>query len=55
MKTSELFGILVLVCFFSVAASLAERWINWKFNYGPRVEQRIEQLEQRIKALEGKP
>uniref|UniRef100_A0A6M3LDN3 Uncharacterized protein n=1 Tax=viral metagenome TaxID=1070528 RepID=A0A6M3LDN3_9ZZZZ len=29
-----------------------ERWINWKWDYGQRVEQRIEQVEQRLDRLE---
>ena len=29
-----------------------ERWMNWKFSYGNKVEQRIEQIEHRIDRLE---
>lgn len=29
-----------------------ERWVNWKFAYGPKVEQRLQSLEQRIEKLE---
>ena len=29
-----------------------ERWWNWKWSYGPRVEKRIEKLEKRIEKLE---
>ncbi len=29
-----------------------ERWINWKFDYGARVEKRIHELELRIEKLE---
>jgi len=30
----------------------AERWFNWKVDYGGRVDDRIEQLEERIDVLE---
>jgi len=29
-----------------------ERWLNWKLDYGRKVDRRIEQLEKRIEALE---
>ena len=29
-----------------------ERWLNWKLDYGHKVDRRIEQLEKRIEALE---
>ena len=29
-----------------------QRWHNWKFSYGAKVEQRIQALENRIEALE---
>lgn len=31
-----------------------QRWINWKFSYGNKVEVKIEQLEKRIEVLEAK-
>ena len=31
-----------------------ERWINWKFDYGSRVDSRIEKLEERVRVLESK-
>jgi high-affinity Fe2+/Pb2+ permease len=40
------FGLLV------VGMWLLERWFNWTFSYGGKVEQRIEQIEKRIDALE---
>lgn len=29
-----------------------ERWINWKLDYGKRVEKRLESIEKRVKELE---
>jgi len=29
-----------------------ERWINWKFSYGAKVEARLERVEKRLEALE---
>jgi hypothetical protein len=29
-----------------------ERWINWKFDYGAKVDRRMETLERRVTALE---
>jgi hypothetical protein len=31
-----------------------ERWLNWTLFYGEKVEKRIEELDQRLKAIEGK-
>ena len=31
-----------------------ERWINWKLDYGGRVDSRVESLEKRIEKLEDK-
>ena len=31
-----------------------ERWWNWKFSYGNKVETKIELLEKRVEALEQK-
>lgn len=31
-----------------------ERWANWKLSYGPRVEERLINLEKRLGALEAK-
>jgi len=36
----------------SIGGWKAERWMNWKLDYGKRVDQRIERLEQRVAALE---
>lgn len=30
----------------------AERWFNWNFGYGPKVEKRISELEARVERLE---
>jgi hypothetical protein len=29
-----------------------ERWLNWKFDYGSRVEQRLQEMEKRLERLE---
>lgn len=29
-----------------------ERWLNWKFDYGSRVEQRLQEVEKRLERLE---
>lgn len=31
-----------------------ERWLNWKYDYSARVEQRVRGLEKRIESLEAK-
>lgn len=37
---------------FGIGGWKLERWLNWKLDYGHRVDRRIEQLEKRIRALE---
>ena len=44
--------VILLVVLFIIGAWLFERWINWTFSYGGKVEQRIEQIEQRLDILE---
>ena len=46
--------IFILVVIFSYGCWRAERYINWKFGYGPKIERRIQSLEDRIRVLEGK-
>lgn len=36
----------------AIPAWYMERWLNWKFSYGPKVEERIQALEQRVERLE---
>ena len=35
-----------------IASWKLERWLNWKLDYGNRVDQKLEALELRIRALE---
>jgi len=44
--------IVVVIVVVMIAGWQAKRWLNWKVSYGPLVEQRMEQLEHRIEALE---
>jgi len=51
----KLTGYILLILFFALlwfGGWKLERWINWKFSYGNKVETRIEQLETRIEQLE---
>ena len=45
-------GIVVTIFCVSYGGWRLKRWINWKFSYGNKVELRINQLEQRVEALE---
>lgn len=45
---------IVCISFLMIGIWELERWINWKFSYGPRVEERISQLEKRVEKLEQK-
>jgi cytochrome oxidase assembly protein ShyY1 len=47
-----LVGMLCLALLLGLGAWKLKRWAHWKFFYGNKVEARIEQLEQRIEALE---
>jgi cytochrome oxidase assembly protein ShyY1 len=51
-KTMAAFAVIAIVISFALAMWRLERWINWKFDYGSRVENRLEQLEKRIEELE---
>ena len=53
MKNILLFFV-VAICLvaFSYGCWKAERWVNWKFSYGNKVETRIEKLEKRVLKLE---
>jgi len=44
--------IVVIALGLGIGAWKLKRWIHWKFIYGPKVEQRIEQLERRVQSLE---
>lgn len=47
------FAVAVVVCIvLGFLSWKAERWLNWKFDYGARVDSRIEQLEKRVLVLE---
>ncbi len=54
MKTGMLVVALIIAIAFSFGCWKFERWINWKFDYGQRVEERIDALEKRIEALENR-
>jgi hypothetical protein len=47
---------LIVVCILWLAFAFAcwkgERWLNWKLDYGHKVDRRVEALEQRVTALE---
>ena len=43
-----------LITVFTLGCWKLERYINWKFGYKARVEQRIELLEKRVEKLEEK-
>ena len=45
-------GIGIVVILIGFGMWKAERWFNWKVDYGSRVDDRIEQLEERIDVLE---
>ena len=47
-------GIGIVVILIGFGMWKAERWFNWKVDYGGRVDDRIEQLEERIDVLEAK-
>ena len=45
--------LMILLCIvFGFFCWKAERWINWKFSYGKRVETRLQELEKRVDLLE---
>lgn len=52
---AEKIALLAITLFVAMCVSLAgwqaERWFNWKFGYGPKVDSRIEALEQRLETL----
>jgi cytochrome oxidase assembly protein ShyY1 len=54
VKTGMLVVALIIAIAFSFGCWKFERWINWKFDYGQRVEERIDALEKRIEALENR-
>jgi hypothetical protein len=45
-------GIILAVIAICVIGWRVDRWINWKFSYGGKVDQRIEKLEKRVDDLE---
>ena len=44
--------LIVLTLALGIGGWKLERWLNWKLDYGRKVDRRIEQLEKRIEALE---
>ena len=54
-KYMEVLGsvlLFILILSFCYGMWRVERYLNWKFGYGPRVERRVEKLEDRIEKLE---
>jgi cytochrome oxidase assembly protein ShyY1 len=55
MKTVVIYVVsAILIASASFGCWKIERWINWKLDYGDKVEQRIEILEARIDVLESR-
>jgi len=53
MKESiTVISIIIAIVIFCIIGWRIDRWINWKFSYGNKVEQRIEKLEQRVENIE---
>jgi predicted PurR-regulated permease PerM len=45
-------GIVLVIVLISYGSWRAEKWFNWRFSYGDKVNRQIEQLENRISELE---
>ena len=45
-------AIVALWIVLTVAAWKAERWANWRLDYGSRVEDRLEEIEERLQRIE---
>lgn len=52
MKTAIYAFMLALAVALGYGGWCLERWINWKFSYGEKVEERLERVEKRLEALE---
>ena len=53
-KSTIFVFIIFIVCglFLGFGGWMLERWVNWKFFYGPKIEERISFLEKRVEKLE---
>ena len=51
-ETLQYIIIVVIVLLLGYGGWKAERYINWKFSYGNKVEKRIKQLESKVEILE---
>jgi hypothetical protein len=54
MKSIKLLLVFLGIILLIFAGWRLERWINWKFAYGVKTEERIEQLEKRIELIESR-
>lgn len=45
--------LIILIPIFAFFCWRVERYFNWKFGYGPKVDRKIQALENRIIKLEG--
>jgi len=53
MKETIIFTVFLIVAIIlGILSWKFERWVSWKFNYGNKINVKIEQLEQRIENLE---
>ena len=56
MNTLKLIAVFAVASIALLAVGIGgwklERWVNWKLDYGSRVDRRIETLERRITAIE---
>jgi hypothetical protein len=48
--------IVVMICVAMLGLAIGgfklERWLNWRLDYGARVEDRVKEIERRLDALE---
>lgn len=51
-KKTGIFFVILVIAGIAFFCWKMERWVNWKFSYGDKVETRIEQLESRVATLE---
>jgi len=47
-------AIIAILCGLGYLSWRVERWANWRFSYGPRLEGRLLEVERRLDALERK-
>lgn len=47
--------VVIVVLALGIGSWKLKRWFNWEFGYGPKIEQRISELEERVLLLEQRP